>query len=184
MSGIACINCGRPMADHCGVHVIPCCPGKCPGEISDGDPVEVHPPSDRGEEQAGLNGPSGSPTSPSEALPVPDFLRQAMVQAGVDPDEVARKAAAENVLPSDADEALRQAAAATGTGLRCKSCKQAVDLNDPNMLVEVTGWSKRRQQGGQNHVIDRIETGYVMCGDCSLRLQHLGPHAFAQETLV
>lgn len=29
-----------------------------------GDPVEVRPSSDHGEEQAGLNGPSGSPTSP------------------------------------------------------------------------------------------------------------------------
>jgi len=26
-----CSNCGRPTADHCTVHLIPCCPGRCPG---------------------------------------------------------------------------------------------------------------------------------------------------------
>lgn len=33
-----------------------------------GDPVEVHPADSRAESQSGLNGPSGSPTSPSGAL--------------------------------------------------------------------------------------------------------------------
>lgn len=37
--------------------------------FSEGDPVEVHPPDSRAESQAGLNGPSGSPTSPSERDP-------------------------------------------------------------------------------------------------------------------
>lgn len=28
---LLCGNCGKPVADHCLVHLLPCCPGKCPG---------------------------------------------------------------------------------------------------------------------------------------------------------
>jgi hypothetical protein len=27
-----CVNCGQPLWDHCEVHFLPCCPGRCPGE--------------------------------------------------------------------------------------------------------------------------------------------------------
>jgi hypothetical protein len=27
-----CGNCGSPLIDHCRMHLIPCCPGKCPSE--------------------------------------------------------------------------------------------------------------------------------------------------------
>ncbi|MGH9001911.1 MAG: hypothetical protein ACRDYV_02165 [Acidimicrobiia bacterium] len=30
-----CSNCGRPMAEHCWVHLVPCCPGKCPITLDD-----------------------------------------------------------------------------------------------------------------------------------------------------
>lgn len=26
-----CVNCGKPLFQHCDVHLIPCCPGQCPG---------------------------------------------------------------------------------------------------------------------------------------------------------
>jgi hypothetical protein len=29
---MTCDNCGGHFADHCRVHLIPCCPGKCPAE--------------------------------------------------------------------------------------------------------------------------------------------------------
>lgn len=28
---MSCSNCKQPFQDHCAVHIIPCCPGKCPG---------------------------------------------------------------------------------------------------------------------------------------------------------
>lgn len=28
-----CDNCARPMAEHCTVHLIPCCAGKCPATL-------------------------------------------------------------------------------------------------------------------------------------------------------
>lgn len=28
---MTCASCGYPTAAHCGLHLIPCCPGKCPG---------------------------------------------------------------------------------------------------------------------------------------------------------
>ena len=30
MSGLTCSNCGSLLDAHCAVHLIPCCPGKCP----------------------------------------------------------------------------------------------------------------------------------------------------------
>jgi hypothetical protein len=31
---VACGNCGEDIADHCSVHLIPCCPGRCPAATS------------------------------------------------------------------------------------------------------------------------------------------------------
>lgn len=30
-----CSNCGREMVEHCWVHLIPCCPGKCPTTLDE-----------------------------------------------------------------------------------------------------------------------------------------------------
>ena len=30
-----CQNCGRDMGEHCWVHLIPCCPGKCPATLDE-----------------------------------------------------------------------------------------------------------------------------------------------------
>lgn len=116
-------------------------------------------------------------------LHVPDFMRRAMEAQGIDPDEVAARAAAAEVIPSDEQAMFLEAAARTG-GLRCEGCKTKVSATDVSMLVEVTGWSKHRSQGGQNHVIDRAETGRVMCGECGQRLIHLGAVGYAQESMV
>lgn len=113
----------------------------------------------------------------------PDFLKQAMEAHGVDPDEVARRAAADDVIPSDEAEAVRQAAVA-GEGLRCSTCPNRVNPADPNVLREVTGWAKPRDAGGQNHVIDRVETGRLMCAECGSRLIHLGHVGSGQESLL
>lgn len=124
----------------------------------------------------------GSATGPA-AVQIPDFMRRAMEAHGVDPDEVAAKAADENAIPTDEQAVFLEAAARTG-GLRCEGCKTKVSQTDVNMLVEVIGWSKHRSQGGQNHVIDRAETGRVMCGECGHRLIHLGAVGYAQESMV
>lgn len=121
------------------------------------------------------------PSSPA----IPPFIEAAMRAQGVDPAEVAATLEAEagDVIPSDEQAAFLEAAARTG-GMRCEGCKTKVNPNDVSMLVEVIGWSKHRSQGGQNHVIDRAETGRVMCGECGHRLIHLGAVGYAQETLV
>lgn len=33
-SRLECASCGRPAYEHCKVHMMPCCPGTCPGEVS------------------------------------------------------------------------------------------------------------------------------------------------------
>lgn len=119
----------------------------------------------------------------SGALVVPDFMRKAMEAHGVDPDAVAAAAASGDVIPSDEQAVFVEAARRTG-GMRCEGCKGKVDANDQSILVEVIGWSKHRSQGGQNHVIDRAETGRVMCGECGSRLIHLGSVGYAQESMV
>lgn len=123
----------------------------------------------------------GGPHTGSPAIPA--FMVAAMKASGVDPDAVAAQLAQqEEIIPSDEQAAFLQSAARTG-GLRCEGCKSKVRPDDPTMLVEVIGWSKHRAQGGQNHVIDRAETGRVMCGECGSRLIHLGSVGYAQETL-
>lgn len=118
-----------------------------------------------------------------EGIQIPDMLRKAMELHGIDADAVAAQAATDEAIPSDEQAAFLEAAARTG-GLRCEGCKTKVSPVDTNMLVEVIGWSKHRSQGGQNHVIDRAETGRVMCGECGHRLIHLGAVGYAQETMV
>lgn len=113
----------------------------------------------------------------------PDFLREAMEKHGIDPDEVARKAAAPDAIPTDEAEAVRQAALATD-GLRCCNCPARVNPADHTVLREVTGWAKPREAGGTNHVIDRTETGRLMCPECAARLIHLGHVGDGQETLL
>jgi hypothetical protein len=36
---VTCSNCARPDAEHCTRHAVPCCPGKCPGDLL--DPVRL-----------------------------------------------------------------------------------------------------------------------------------------------
>lgn len=31
MKKMLCSNCNQPLTEHCKVHLIPCCPGKCEG---------------------------------------------------------------------------------------------------------------------------------------------------------
>lgn len=110
----------------------------------------------------------------------PPWLRDAMVAAGVDPDAVAEAAAAE-VIPSDEAEMERQAVRAAN-GARCCECNATTDPTARNVLHEVVGWDRPREQGGQNHVIQRRPTGRIMCADCALRVLHgLAP---GQESLL
>ena len=37
-----CANCRRPTPAHCVVHLLPCCPGRCPGQIA--RPIAAAPP--------------------------------------------------------------------------------------------------------------------------------------------
>jgi hypothetical protein len=37
-----CDNCGELLNAHCHVHLIPCCPGKCPGRSAKGIPTTEH----------------------------------------------------------------------------------------------------------------------------------------------
>jgi hypothetical protein len=69
-----------------------------------------------------------------------------------------------------------------GSGVLCSQCEQPVNPNYPDVLREVTGWSKLREQGGQNHVRFRRETGRLMCGACASRITHAG--TAAQESLL
>ena len=32
---LLCANCRQQLAQHCKVHMIPCCPGKCPKDSTD-----------------------------------------------------------------------------------------------------------------------------------------------------
>jgi hypothetical protein len=35
MNKFLCENCGKPIEDHCKIHAIPCCPGKCVAQVGD-----------------------------------------------------------------------------------------------------------------------------------------------------
>lgn len=30
-----CANCRRDLAEHCWIHLVPCCPGKCPATLDE-----------------------------------------------------------------------------------------------------------------------------------------------------
>jgi hypothetical protein len=51
----------------------------------------------------------------------------------------------------------------------CLDCGQPVDPEHPLSLREVVGFARRREQGGQNHVLHRSETGRWLCVHCSRR---------------
>lgn len=110
---------------------------------------------------------------------VPDFIREAMEAAGVNPDVVAEVAA--DPIPTDAEAFAQQAIKAHG-GPVCVNCREPTNPHARGVLMEVTGWHQPREQGGQNHVIARVETGRVMCPTCAIRFRHTG-HA-GQDTLL
>ena len=103
-------------------------------------------------------------------LHVPSFLREAMEAAGVSLDEVVEKAKDPDVIPSD-EVAIVKDKEDRRTGIRCAECEQPANPNDVGVLIEVTGWHRPREQGGQNHVIRRVPTGRMMCPSCSVRFQ-------------
>jgi transcription elongation factor Elf1 len=91
-----------------------------------------------------------------------------------------------DAVPPDEHEVQRQEAEIARKQQRalmlCAECDERIDVRDPNVLREVTGWSRHRDQGGQNHVIARRETGRLMCGACAARLRAgLSAH---QESLL
>jgi len=53
-------------------------------------------------------------------------------------------------------------------------CGQQVDPNALDTLEEVIGYSKRRTQGGQNHVMFRRPTGRLLRGECATKLKYGG----------
>lgn len=111
---------------------------------------------------------------------IPGFLAEAMRAAGVDPAAVAA-AAATVEIPTDQEEIERQAIKNAG-GPVCCECGARVNPDARNVLHEVVGWDRPREQGGQNHVLRRRTTGRIMCSDCSLRVVHgLAP---GQESLL
>lgn len=103
-------------------------------------------------------------------LSIPPFLREAMEASGVDPNEVAEKAADPDVIPTD-EAAIIKDKEDQKTGIRCAECDEITNPNDNGCLIEITGWHKLREHGGQNHVIRRSPTGRVMCPSCSVRFR-------------
>ena len=117
-----------------------------------------------------------------ERIEPPAFLREAMQAAGVDVDAVAERAP--DAIPDDADDRLRQAQGAPDGGLRCAECGQGTRPTVQGVLIEITGWHQPREQGGQNHVIHRVETGRIMCPSCAVRFKTLGHAGAGQEALL
>jgi hypothetical protein len=114
-----------------------------------------------------------------------DELRRAAAAAGQDVAELERQAADPDVIPDDEYEhqaQVLQAELLRARGRDCAQCGATIRANDPGLLIEVTGWHQPRSQGGQNHVLGRVETGRHMCGECAARLKAgLSPQ---QETLL
>lgn len=103
-----------------------------------------------------------------------DQLRCAAAAAGQDVDELERQAADPAVIPDDEYEhqsQLLQAELRRARGSDCVECGATIRVNDPGLLIEVTGWHRPRTQGGQNHVLGRVETGRHLCGECAARLK-------------
>ncbi len=114
-----------------------------------------------------------------------DQLRRAAEAAGQDVDEMERQAADPSVIPDDDHEhqvQVLQAELRRARGRDCAQCGATIRANDVGLLIEVTGWHQPRTQGGQNHVLGRVETGRHMCGECAARLKAgLSPQ---QESLL
>jgi len=53
----------------------------------------------------------------------------------------------------------------------CSECGEEISNPDDRAWQEVTGWEKRRAQGGTNHVALRRPTGKFMCTHCMKKLQ-------------
>ena len=51
----------------------------------------------------------------------------------------------------------------------CVDCTLPVDVASTLSLREVIGFAKPRDQGGQNHVLYRRETGRWLCANCAAR---------------
>jgi alkanesulfonate monooxygenase SsuD/methylene tetrahydromethanopterin reductase-like flavin-dependent oxidoreductase (luciferase family) len=103
-----------------------------------------------------------------------ESLRAAAAAAGVDPDLIVAEAALPGIVPSDEEEAERQAARDRrlhDIAQSCVKCGEPINPQDRNVLREIKGWARHRDEGGQNHVIDRRETGRLMCGECGLRIR-------------
>jgi len=56
--------------------------------------------------------------------------------------------------------------------MKCFNCPRDVDPNDSRTLFEVTGWERKREQGGQNHVRFRKQTGRLMCPVCETSFRY------------
>lgn len=114
-----------------------------------------------------------------------EALRAAAEAAGVDVNRMEEEAALPDVVPPDEHEVERQAALTqrkADRGKVCVVCDAEIGYLDKGVLREVRGWSRDRDDGGQNHVIDRVQTGRLMCGPCGIRLRSGLSHS--QETLV
>src|SRR5262245_72638 len=105
----------------------------------------------------------------SEGGDIPDFVLEAMQAAQ------AAGVTAEEAVPESTDEQAQH-------GIRCAECNTEVNPNSKGVLIEVIGWSKHRDTGGQNHVIRRKPTGRVLCPTCGLRATH--GLATTQESLL
>jgi hypothetical protein len=56
----------------------------------------------------------------------------------------------------------------------CMSCGKATDPDSTLVLREVVGFTVHRSQGGANRIIERRETGRLLCPNCGKRMQHTG----------
>lgn len=56
----------------------------------------------------------------------------------------------------------------------CLKCGSQVDPRNSLVLREVVGFSRERDQGGQNHVRHRHETGRYLCPTCDMRWRDSG----------
>jgi hypothetical protein len=54
------------------------------------------------------------------------------------------------------------------SALACIGCRKEI-ANPDDAWWEITGWEKRRKQGGTNAVFDRKRTGIAMCDTCHTR---------------
>jgi hypothetical protein len=111
----------------------------------------------------------------------PVWLRDAMRAGGYDPDVIEERATRDDVIETDA-QTVREQLHGMHSTVCAGGCGARVNTAERGVLREVAGWYLPRSAGGQNHVIQRRETGRVMCPVCSSRMQHTG--LAAQETLL